>query len=282
MPESEPAKGKRKLPKLPPACGIVDALEWLGAEAFKLPRGYSVRMVERAGIDGDDPMTITFEGLGDDQPVIVVRFNRQQTAMRGGGLRGTLIAYSQGRFNMPHYGEADALEVFAGLCIAAGIPSESDQLDEAREWVEETRRNAEPLTGFSLVGSDEQARAIEAIRARPTFDKRGARDLINYILESGNGPGPQRQPLRPMLLVDRLDGHQYLRTGETHCYARNLGNAPPTSQPRFDARLAEVNVRRRRFIQRAGHRVLTVTLYELPELSERWQTSEPERVDSDV
>ena len=223
-------------------------------------------------------MTITFEGIGEDQPVIAVRFKRQQAAMRGGGLRGTLLAQSQGRFNMPHYSEPDALEVFAGLCIAAGVPSEHDHLDEAREWVEETRRNAEPLTGYTLADPIEQAKAIEAIRARPTFDKRGARDLISYILQADNGHGPQRPPLRPTA------AGRPARRAPVPAHRRDASAMPAISatrrrsaQPQFDARLAEIGVRRRRFVQRAGRRVLTVTLYELPELNERWQTSEPDR-----
>lgn len=247
------AKKERTLKFLDPDIGVHGALEWLG-EAFNVPRGYQVTMVERNGRQKTDSVIAHVNGCNGDGPWRV-RFE-QRDVVNPVTLRTTLTSETDGKIRMAHLTIPEACDVYAALCLAAGKASSQDIRDETRDWLEQVVRTADPLRGWTL-SKEHRYDTLRALQLRGVFDARRAKAFV-----AGSDV-----PMH-VLLIDHVTHWGYLRSGEVATYIRHVISPAPMSQSTLDGRMAEIGVTRIRYEERRGRAHPHGVFYVLPELGD--------------
>lgn len=223
----------RKIP-YPPAreASLPEIRSWL-SNAAGLPPEVRIDAVTRAGPDADDPATILLSnGMN-------LRCSTQAQLQQARTLQAFLASTTEG-IALPQYlGPAEVGDFYLQLCRLANVLSKHDAVAELQEWFGQFVRLGEELHG-SLEPSGRYT-TIEALRARPLFDKAAAQG-VRY--------GAQPEGVLPVLLIDTLvdengkaigpdgTGRRYVRSLEWINYMRfTLGEKFNTSG--LPARMSE-------------------------------------------
>ena len=208
---------KGTLPYLPTTSDIEVLREFLSL-ALRPREGWRVWEFERAGRQKTDPCSLV---VRNGREVQTHRF-KHQGELYGRDVRSVVVAVTDGELRPPHLTGGEIEDLWAALCILGTVASEYDDRDEARKWIEQLLTACQVFTGHTLI-PDARHDALMALKAHGEFTRPDALSMLR-----GGDPQWQRRPVR---VIDRVTGEQYVRAGEAATFVRYVLGAEPLSPP---------------------------------------------------
>lgn len=192
---------KGKIPYPPDRDATVPQLrDWL-SNAMGLPPEVRVDAVTRAGRDPDDALTIVLSNG------IAMRCAVQKRLQQPRTLQAFLASESDGIAQPAYLSPAEAGDAYVVLCRLGTACERHDPIADLLERLSTFVQLAEELHGTLL--PEGRYKTIEAIRARPAFERGVAIDMRNGQ--------PQ---VVPVVLVDAGAKRHYIRASEWMVYLR--------------------------------------------------------------
>ena len=248
------ADTKRRLEHLPEYADDLSAWrDWLTA-ALCPADGFRVEDFIRHGRQRIDGCDLVLNGSGGQRLSFAIE--EQRLLSTPASQRPTLVAATDGLVRPGSLTRPEQEDVWIALVTLATVTANQDARSEARDWLVQVERAAEPMYGATLqpVG---RLDALVKLGWRELFDRPRALDFADPKTK------PEDKP-RPVMLVDSQTGEHWMRVSEVACFLRHVLGATPMAYPTLDGRLSAIGVGRVDFAQRRGTTYGRARLYRLP------------------